>query len=72
MENRTSSDADSRRIRARIRIGFAWIRGDSPGFAVVFGRGDKNITQKIIWILTLSQKAAQKKEISNPPVLTLL
>ena len=40
-------DTDSRRIRARFGSGFVRIRGDSRGFALVFGNNEKISPQQI-------------------------
>jgi len=63
-------DTDSRRIRARFRVGFVRIRGDSRGFALVFGNNEKMPTQKITRIHIILQMAGPQKGLRDLEVLT--
>ena len=59
-------DTDSRRIRARFGSGFVRIRGDSRGFALVFGGDEKTLTQECIGIPMTWQKAAHQTRLPKP------
>ena len=59
------ADTDSRRIRARFRVGFVRIRGDSRGFALVFGNNEKISTRKSSRIHIILQMAGPQKGLRD-------
>ena len=61
-----SVHTDSRRIRARFGSGFVRIRGDSRGFALVFGCDEKTLIQFYIGIPMTWQKAGPQIKLSKP------
>ena len=61
-----SVNTDSRRIRARFGSGFVRIRGDSCGFARIFGGTEKTLIQKCIGIPMTWQNAGPKIKLSKP------